>query len=140
VDLITDAINEEKKVSFQYIDYTLHKEKALRHKGNYYSVSPYALLWDDNHYYMIGYSDTREAINVYRVDRVNALSIKEEPAVPKPDDFDVDAYGQESVNMFFGEKQEVILQCEADTMKSVIDQFGEDVETWAIDRTFLWTG
>ncbi|WP_034802506.1 YafY family protein [Eubacterium sp. AB3007] len=137
VDLITDAINEEKKVSFQYIDYTPAKQKLLRHDGAFYSVSPYALLWDDNHYYMIGYSDSREEINVYRVDRVNALGIKEETAVPKPADFDVDAYGQESVNMFFGEKQEVTLQCENDMMKSVIDQFGEEVETWVVDKAIF---
>ena len=135
VDLITDAINEEKKVSFQYFDYTPEKEKILRHDGAYYSVSPYALLWDDNHYYMTGYSDTRQAINVYRVDRVSVLGIKEEPAVPRPEDFDIDEYGQESVNMFLGVKREVVLLCDNEMMKSVIDQFGEEVETHVVDDT-----
>ena len=36
--------------------------------------------------------------------------------------------------MFSGETQEVILQCENEMMKSVIDQFGEDIETWTVDQ------
>jgi len=137
VDQIADAINEEKKVGFKYFDYTPEKEKILRRDGEEYLVSPYGLLWDDNHYYMIGYFDHKEEITTFRVDRISILGIKDEPAVPRPDDFDINAYAQERVNMFSGETQEVILQCENETMKSVIDQFGEDVETWTVNQQFF---
>lgn len=134
VDQITDAINEEKKVGFKYFDYTPEKEKILRRGGEEYLVSPYGLLWDDNHYYMVGYFDHKENITTFRVDRISVLGIKDETAVPRPEDFDINEYAQERVNMFSGETQEVILQCENEMMKSVIDQFGEDIETWTVDQ------
>ena len=59
VDLLTDAINSDQKVTFQYLDYTIDKHRILKHDGEIYVVSPYALLWDDNHYYMVGYLDKR---------------------------------------------------------------------------------
>ena len=132
VDRITDSINEEKKVQFQYSDYTAEKVKVLRHDGELYVVSPYALIWDDNHYYMVGYYDKREDINVFRVDRINGLEISDERAVVAPASFNIDDFAQQVFNMFTGEKQEVVLECHNDLMKSVIDQFGEDVVTWKI--------
>ena len=137
VDQITDAINEEKKVSFQYFDYTPEKEKVLRRDGAEYSVSPYGLLWDDNHYYMVGYFDHKEEITTFRVDRISVLGVKDESAVPRPDDFDINSYAQERVNMFTGETQVVILQCENEMMKSVIDQFGEDIESSPVNQQFF---
>ena len=59
VDTITDAINAGTKIRFQYFDYNASKERFLRHGGAEYIVSPYALLWDDNNYYMCAYSDAR---------------------------------------------------------------------------------
>lgn len=137
VDQITDAINEEKKVSFQYYDYTPEKEKVLRRDGAEYVVSPYGLLWDDNHYYMVGYFDYKGEITTFRVDRISVLGVKDEPAVPRPTDFDINIYAQERINMFSGDTQEVILQCENDMMKSVIDQFGEDAETQTVNQQFF---
>lgn len=134
VDRITDSINEEKKVRFQYFDYTPDKVKVLRHDGEAYIVSPYALLWDDNHYYMVGYYDKRKDINVFRVDRINNLEIIDDNIIPAPDSFNIDDYAQQVFNMFSGEKQEVVLQCHNVLMKSVIDQFGEDVVTWKISE------
>ena len=132
VDRITDSINEEKKVRFQYSDYTAEKVKVLRHDGELYVASPYALIWDDNHYYMVGYYDKREDINVFRVDRINNLEILDENAVVAPASFNIDDFAKQVFNMFTGEKQEVVLECHNDLMKSVIDQFGEDVVTWKV--------
>ena len=80
VDTITDAINAGTKIRFQYFDYNASKERFLRHGGMVYIVSPYALLWDDNNYYMCAYSDAREGITNYRVDRMCNTFRLEEPA------------------------------------------------------------
>jgi len=130
VDAINDAINEGKKVRFQYFEYNGMKEKCLRHDGAEYSVSPYALVWDDNHYYMCGYSDAKQMIMNYRVDRMCNTSMKEEEAVPLPDDFSMNDYVQKQFHMFAGDEVEVVLECRDDMMKYIIDQFGEEVETW----------
>lgn len=111
VDRITDAINQSRKVTFHYQDYTPAKTKFLRHGGASYFVSPYTLLWDDNHYYMVGFYDKRQAVNVLRVDRICDLEISEETVVPEPEDFHIEDYAQQVFNMFAGEKQDVVLEC-----------------------------
>ena len=130
VDAINDAINERKKISFQYFEYNGEKEKCLRHDGDLYSVSPYALVWDDNHYYMCGFSDSKQRIANYRVDRMCYTERRDEEAVPLPDGFDMEEYVRQQFHMFAGDRIEVILECRDDMMKYIIDQFGEEVETW----------
>ncbi|MBQ8986222.1 MAG: WYL domain-containing protein [Lachnospiraceae bacterium] len=132
VDTITDAINEGTKIRFQYFDYNASKERFLRHDGAEYKVSPYALLWDDNNYYMCGYSDEREGITNYRVDRMCNTHGLSEPAVPLPVGIDIEEYVEHQFRMFQGEEVDVTLECENSMMRYIIDRFGEDVETWTI--------
>ena len=134
VDAVTDAINEGKKIRFQYFDYNGEKEKCLRHGGAEYSVSPYALVWDDSHYYMCGYSDAKQIIANYRVDRMCNTEVKNEEAVPLPEGFNMDEYVRQQFHMFAGDETEVILECRDDMMKYIIDQFGEEVETWKVSE------
>lgn len=70
VDTINDAINDGKKISFQYYDYTGLKKKVLKNKGEVYTISPYHLVWNDDFYYVIGYSEKRKKIVTFRVDRI----------------------------------------------------------------------
>ena len=134
VDAVADAINEGKKIRFQYFDYNGEKEKCLRHGGAEYSVSPYALVWDDSHYYMCGYSDAKQIIANYRVDRMCNTEMKQEKAVPLPEGFSMDDYVRQQFHMFAGDETEVILECRDDMMKYIIDQFGEEVETWKVSE------
>lgn len=60
VDHIHTAISHERKVGFRYFDYTPDKTKIHRHDGCVYTVSPYAMLWNNDQYYMLGYSDMRD--------------------------------------------------------------------------------
>jgi predicted DNA-binding transcriptional regulator YafY len=137
VDTITDAINEGTKIRFQYFDYNASKERFLRHDGAAYTVSPYALLWDDNNYYMCGYSDERKGITNYRVDRMCNTHKLAEAAVPLPAGIDIEEYVEHQFRMFQGEEVDVTLECENGMMRYIIDRFGEDVETWkASDDTF----
>ena len=138
VDAITDAIDEGKKICFQYYEYSGDKEKLLRRDGAKYCVSPYALVWDDNHYYMLAFSDDRQIMVNYRVDRMCNTEMTQETAVPMPAGFDMDEYVQHQFRMFAGEEVEVVLECRNEMMKYIVDQFGEDVETRpASEETFF---
>ena len=44
--------------------------KLLHHNGEYYIVSPYSLVWDGDYYYVVGYSEMREKIQNFRLDRI----------------------------------------------------------------------
>lgn len=133
VDLLHAAIARKKKVTFRYFDYTPAKKKTHRHEGKVYVVSPYAMLWNNDLYYMVGYSDARGLVATYRVDRIDSLTVTEEQAVKRPRDFNISTYFGRIFSMFSGEECRIELLCKNELMGSVIDRFGEDVTTEMVD-------
>ena len=129
VNNITDAINAKKKIKFNYTEYTPDKKKILRHDGEQYINSPYALFWSNDFYYLIGYSEKHGGIIQFRVDRMVNTEILDEPAVPAPEGFDAAEYGKKFFEMFCGNEVTVTLECDNSLMKTIIDKFGEEVET-----------
>lgn len=136
IDAINDAINTGKQISFQYYDYTGLKKKGLKNKGEIYKLSPYKLLWSGDYYYVIGYSEKKEKVINFRVDRIAATpEILDIDVLPMPDDFDIENFTKEVFFMFPGEKVKVDLRCDNSLMKTMVDRFGEDVTTLAYDMT-----
>lgn len=135
VDAIHAAINSQKKISFQYFRYNVHKQKELRHGGRRYIFSPWVLVWNGDFYYMLGYSEKHDMINSFRVDRiVGQPEILEEAAVPAPEGFDAGDFTNTMFRMFTGDRREIDLLCENDTMDSIIDCFGIDINTELFDN------
>jgi len=129
VDTITDAINQKKKIQFKYTEYNADKEKVFRHDGEIYTLSPYVLYWNEDYYYVVGYSDKRDAVIAFRVDRLHNPRVIDEEAVAKPKDFNVDDYANRIFKMFDGEDVMVELECENPLMKYIVDHYGADIET-----------
>lgn len=134
VDSIQTAIEQKKKISFQYFDYAPDKTKLLRHDGRRYSVSPYALIWNNDAYYLIGYHDMRRIVTRFRVDRITSLEVMDEPAVDRMADFDISTFFTREFSMLGGKDCEVELLCQNDLMGNIIDRFGEDVPTEIVDE------
>ena len=134
VDAINDAINANKQISFQYYDYTGLKKKVLKNKGEIYKLSPYHLVWNGDYYYVLGYSEKREKVISFRVDRIaNVPNILEKDSIPTPNNFDLNEFTRSVFFMYGGDKVKVNLRCENGLMKTIIDRFGEDVTTLAYD-------
>lgn len=134
VDNIHTAIRTKKKIEFQYLEYNQKKEKILKHDGYVYSVSPYALLWNDDCYYLVDYSEKHQKTITFRVDRMVRLEITAEKARPKPRELKISSYFSQIFSMFEGEECEIELLCENDTMKYIIERFGEGVSTERVDN------
>lgn len=97
VDRIQTAIAERKKIAFRYFDYSPSKERVHRNGEKVYSVSPHALLWNNDTYYLVGFHEHRQQIAKFRVDRIDGLQITQKAALQKSEDFDVSAcFTQES--------------------------------------------
>jgi predicted DNA-binding transcriptional regulator YafY len=139
VDLIHAAINSKQKITFQYFEYTAAKRKILKHDGQLYQFSPYALLWKNDVYYVLGYCDSHGRIVKFRVDRMASPKTTEEKAAPKPKDFRVETYAKSVFQMYDEETRTVTLKCENDLMKSIIDQFGAKVKTDIADNEHFLT-
>lgn len=108
----------------------------LKNKGEVYTISPYHLVWCGDYYYVIGYSDKKNKVVTFRVDRIAANpKMLEADIVPQPDDFELADFTKEVFNMYDGQEVTVDLRCDNSLMKTMIDRFGEDVKTLAYDMT-----
>ncbi len=137
VDILTDAINRGKKVEFQYIEYTPEKKKVLRNNGEIYLNSPYALIWNEDKYYLLGFSEKHEKLVQFRVDRISKIKITPIDAIPPPLGFNGNEYAHKSFKMFLGEEMSIELECHNSMMKIIVDRFGEKVEVEKLsDRSF----
>lgn len=129
VDVISDAISQKKKIQFKYTEYNGKKEKVFRHNGEVYTLSPYILYWNEDYYYVVGYSDKHEDISAFRVDRLHRPIVIDETAVKKSKGFNVDDYANKIFKMYYGEEVLVELECDNTLMKYIIDRYGVDVDT-----------
>lgn len=134
IDVVYQAIQDKKKISFHYWDYTATKEKVFRHDGQEYIASPYALVWDDDRYYVPSYSDQREKTVKYRIDRMCDVVELEEDAYIDPE-FNVAQYAKKVIKMFDDDLPEetVYLRCENSFMQNILDRFGEETKTEIVD-------
>ena len=109
VDVISDAITQNKKIRFQYFEYTVTKERRLRHGGDYYDVSPFALIWDDENYYMLAWDSAVEKMKHFRVDKMQkvALADGDREGLAEFEKVDMSAYTKSVFGMFGGKEQKV---------------------------------
>lgn len=133
VEILRQAMERNKQVTFQYYEYTPKKKKVLKHRGRIYRFSPYDLIWSDDRYYALGFSVSHNKVISFRVDRMCNVQPSEQEAIPRPEGYSIAAYGSKVFDMFDGEEIEVTLRCENSLMKVIIDRFGEDVHTWYED-------
>ena len=135
IDTLNRAIIQQKKVSFQYFTYNLFKDHVLRQDGEPYVFSPYALHWDGDFYYVIGFLEKHLTISNIRVDRIaHTPKILDEDIVSLPPGFDMDAYRARTFRMYNSPLQTVELACDASVMDAIVDRFGEGVDTGLIDE------
>lgn len=138
VDDIQRAISENSKISFQYFQWNRDKEKELRHDGMRYEISPWALTWDDENYYMIGYDSKEEKIKHYRVDKMLKIEVlddtkREGKAIFK--DMDMAVYSKKIFGMFGGKEETVTLRCKNEMAGVIIDRFGTEVNITKKEKT-----
>ena len=129
VDTINQAITQKRKITFKYTEYDGEKNIVFRNDGEVYELSPYALFWNEDYYYVVGYSEKHGNVSVFRVDRLYKPEITKKDAAEKPDDFNLDDYSRQIFEMYDGEMAKVQIKCKNELMKYVIDRFGEGVKT-----------
>lgn len=128
VDAIDTAIADDCMISFKYFDWTVDKRRLYRKNGSEYIVSPWALVWDNENYYLIAYDGDEGIIKHYRVDRMNSINVVDAPRDGQNSfkEVDVAEYSKKFFGMYNGEIERVTLNCANELVNSVIDRFGTD--------------
>ncbi len=135
IDKIHNAIDEGKRIHFYYYEWSVNfnsGEKVVKRKrreGKIYKVSPWALTWDDENYYLIGYDGSSDKIKHYRVDKMDKIVITEEvrDGQDKFKRFNLATYSKRVFGMFGGQEVELKLMFSNDLIGVVIDRLGKDI-------------
>ena len=107
----------------------------LRHDGAYYNISPWALLWDDENYYLLGYDKTVDEFKHYRVDKMLHTEEIEEKrqGLTKFRKLDKGVYTKRHFRMFGGQEERITLLCKNEMANVIIDQFGMETKLTKVD-------
>lgn len=135
VDYIYNAISQNRQINFKYfkwdVDFGGEKKivKVERKDGKIYTVSPWALCWDDENYYLVAYDAEAEMIKHYRVDKMEYIELtdKERDGGKKFENFDIAKYTKGVFSMFGGEETNVDLSVDNELIGVIVDRFGSDI-------------
>ena len=135
VGFIEDAIQKNKKIIFKYFDLDENGQKVYRRDGHHYVVEPVALVFNEDNYYLIVYSEKHDGTANYRVDRIDSVEIIDDPVSDKARSLrrKVARYTEEAFKMFNGPQETVTIRFPDKLIGPVLDKFGEDTKMTRVD-------
>jgi len=130
VDVIHNSLQSNTKISFQYFEWTIDKKMELKKEGELYKVSPFALTFNDENYYLVAYDSTGDKIKHYRVDKIKNIKLLNEAreGVQNFKSFDIATYSGRTFGMYGGKEEIVTLFCDNNMAGVMIDRFGKDID------------
>ena len=136
VDDLHKAIGENKKISFKYYRWNVQKKLEERNHGIVFTVSPWALTWDDENYYLVAFDDYDQKIKHYRVDKMKQIELLDEKRAGKEEfkGFDMAAYSKMNFGMYNGRKETVKFEFNNYMVGVFLDRFGKDISIREIDE------
>ncbi|MBR3738029.1 MAG: WYL domain-containing protein [Eubacterium sp.] len=145
IDALNDAIIDKKQVSFKYKRRNIDKENKKSYTEKSFTVSPYALIWKDDHYYLVCNNSKYDNLMNLRLDRMRKVAICDEDAraIEEVSEykgaFDVADYSSKMFNMFSGVNSKVELLCDLDIREEIMDRFGAKIPLTAVDTDHFKT-
>lgn len=141
VDMIHRAISENRKIRFRYYAWSADKRRVFRRDGSFYSISPFALAWDNENYFLVGYDSGADMIKHFRVDKMLEMSIDKEKREGESafERFDLASHSKQLFGMYAGDLCAVGFECDKSLADAVIDRFGTDVMMSNRGETFTFT-
>jgi predicted DNA-binding transcriptional regulator YafY len=132
IEDLSRAINSQKKVKIVYARSIL-SDSGVESSKKEMVVSPYALLWDSDHYYLICNNAKYDNLMHLRVDRIEYVKLSKDRSrhFSEVSDykqrFDTADYARKTFNMFGGEKCRIDLECDMKLLSQVLDRFGGEI-------------
>ena len=145
IDALHDAILSHSKVKFLYKRRNIDKENRKSYTEKIFRVSPYALIWKDDHYYLVCNNAKYDNLMNLRLDRMRKIEILNESARDISEvseykyEIDVADYTSKMFNMFSGSNDKVKLLCHLDLREEIMDRFGAKIPLVAVDSNHFET-
>ena len=126
IDKLHYAIQENLQIEFTYLEWNLKKE--LIPKGDKRRVSPFALIWRDENYYLVAFDAQDGIVKHYRVDKMGSVEVLEwkREGLELFEKMDITAYSNQTFGMFSGKEEVVTMRFPNRLIGVVLDRFGKD--------------
>lgn len=140
-----NAINEKHKVKFVYTNRKIDIKNKKSYTEKTFVVSPYALLWKEDHYYLVCNNEKYDNLINLRIDRMKRVQELSEASRPVSEvseyknTFDVADYSSKMFNMFSGKDEKVRLLCDLELREQIMDRFGAKIPLTAYDSSHFET-
>ena len=126
IEDISEAIRNLNKIKFEYWKYEINQklEKVIVSKP---VVTPYAIVYNEQEFYLIGIKEGQENFFHYRLDRIKNLKQLDEKRTIAKTSSQIQAFAESAVEMFGGEAEEIEAICDKILLEAVLDQFGKNI-------------
>ena len=134
--VIREAIKENKKIGFNYIDYDENGNEIYKRVGYEYIVSPYYLVNNYGQYYLLAnYKTEYKPFHIFKLNRITNIYVNEEldsvPLSSMLPNFDIAKYINEHIYLFSGEVVNAELQLDdSNTIGYIYEYFGKNAEIY----------
>lgn len=135
VDAIHTAIAGNNQLQFKYLKWDVSKKLVEKNNSAWYIVSPWAMIYDDDNYYMIGYDHKDKKIKHYRADKMAKIAVLDDEREGKElfEGLSLTEYSTKNFGMYGGEEETVVIDIKNDMIGVFFDRFGTDMMVVPID-------
>lgn len=134
IRILDKAIKSKRQVMLRYARRAIENKYLVRDEGKTFLINPYALLWSNDHYYLICNNNKYPNLMHLRLDRIVEINLLPNAPVkhfskvsPYKDKFDIADYSNKLFNMFSGEPESITLSCSNSILDEIIEKFGDSV-------------
>lgn len=141
IEIISEAIENNKQLSFDYMGYGLDK-KLYKRKEEKYIINPFELMISNGRYYLVANYDKYDDLSHYRIDKIKNIRILDSIAKSYKSIKNVDSefvfpkHKMEHIYMFSGKSKVFVLRFENHIIDQIIDWVGEDCQVEIIDDKY----
>ena len=126
IEDITNSIYTKSKIQFEYWKYAI-TDKLEKKVVSTPKVSPYAIVYSKQEFYLIGIKEGQDKFFNYRLDRIKNIEILNEKISIKKNKDEIKDFAQSSTEMFGGKKEEIEVVCHMLLLDTIFDTFGRNV-------------
>lgn len=133
IDSINNAIVNKKQIKLSYFSREFSSDRQVVKKLKEMVINPYALAWQDDHYYLVGNYAKYDNLIHLRLDRISNVEILKSgvrhfsEVSEYTDVFDIADYTDKLFMMHGGELTDIELRCNKKITEQVLDRFSEDI-------------
>lgn len=126
IEDISDSIYHNNKIKFEYWKYVLTNKLEKRIVSTPV-VSPYAIVYNKQEFYLIAIKEGQKKFYNYRLDRIKNIQIINEKVDVKKTKSEIRDFAESSTEMFGGEKEEIEAICHIILLDTIFETFGRNV-------------